>query len=151
MYIYNVKNENHNVATIIPNVAPQKQENIQNIASIIMNGDIVNGNIVDASIISRLGVVGASIQTELWFIDLVNNFLSPLLPWFPCLLSAAAQVAPIRQKPNRGGPTAEPRPGQPRNKNLPTDRLSIAQTKILPDCHSYFFRFWKITDNVLFW
>ena len=65
MYIYNVKNENHNVATIIPNVAPQKQENIQNIASIIMNGDIVNGNIVDASLISRLGVVGASIQTEL--------------------------------------------------------------------------------------
>ena len=42
MYIHNVKSENHNVATIIQNVAQNKKEKIQNIASDIMNGDVVD-------------------------------------------------------------------------------------------------------------
>ena len=48
MYIHYVESENHNVATIIQNVAQNKKEKIQNIASDIMNGDIMNGDIVDA-------------------------------------------------------------------------------------------------------
>ena len=48
MYIHNVKSENHNVATIIQNVAQNKKEKIQNIASDILNGDIMNGDVVDA-------------------------------------------------------------------------------------------------------
>ena len=42
MYIHYVESENHNVATIIQNVAQNKKEKIQNIASDIMNGDIVD-------------------------------------------------------------------------------------------------------------
>ena len=48
MYIHYVESENHNVATIIQNVAQNKKEKVQNIASDIMNGDIMNGDIVDA-------------------------------------------------------------------------------------------------------
>ena len=48
MYIHNVVRENHNVATMIQNVAPNKKEKIQNIGSEIMNGDIMNGDVVDA-------------------------------------------------------------------------------------------------------
>ena len=48
MYIHYVESENHNVATIIQNVARNKKEKVQNIASDIMNGDIMNGDIVDA-------------------------------------------------------------------------------------------------------
>ena len=48
MYIHNVESENHNVATIIQNVAQNKKEKIQNIASDILNGDIMNGDVVDA-------------------------------------------------------------------------------------------------------
>ena len=48
MYIHNVESENHYVATIIQNVGQNKKEKIQNIATDIMNGNIMNGDVVDA-------------------------------------------------------------------------------------------------------
>ena len=42
MFIHNVESENHNIATIIQNVAQNKKEKFQNIASDIMNGDVLD-------------------------------------------------------------------------------------------------------------